>query len=109
MLNKQFRLNLRKELDFFSHCKKTHTPYFSFFYQTSDQFQATVVVPKKTCALATKRNAVKRRFRSALQENLPELQLLKIKLLLIVHEKGSRLTVSEISQQILENAKKFRI
>lgn len=109
MLKKQFRLQLREETNFFLHCKKKHTPYFSLFYKQSPSFQATVIVSKKVCSLATRRNAVKRKFRSALQELLKDLEVLKIKVVIVVHEKGSELSVSEIVQQIKHNVQKIRI
>ncbi len=109
MLNKQFRLNLHEEIDFFSSCKKVHTPYFSLFYKESETFQATVIVTKKTFVLSTKRNALKRRFRSAVQSLLNDLTKLKIKLAIVVHVKGAELSVSEIAQQIEKNVQKIRI
>ena len=109
MLSKQFRLNLRKESDFFQKCKKAHTPYFSFFFVPSNEFKATVIVSKKIATKASQRNAIKRKFRSAVTANLDFLTKLKINLAIVVHEKGADLSVSEITQQIQENAEKIRI
>ncbi len=109
MLNKQFRLQLREETDFFSSSKKIHTPYFSLFYTKSESFQATIIVTKKTFLLATKRNALKRKFRSALQSLLNKLIQLKIKVAIVVHIKSAELSVSEIAQQIENNVQKIRI
>ena len=109
MLNKQFRLQLREETDFFSSSKKLHTPYFSLFYTESANFQATIIVTKKTFLLATKRNALKRKFRSALQSILENLAKLKIKVAIVVHAKSAELSVSEIAQQIEKNVQKIRI
>lgn len=109
MLNKQFRLDLRKEKDFFLNCKKVHTPYFSFFYQTSENFQSTVIVSKKVQKLATQRSATKRKFRGALKVLLNDLTKFKIKLAIIVHPRGTELSVSEIAEQIIKNVQKIRI
>lgn len=109
MLNRQWRLDLRTETDFFSQCKKVHTPYFSLFYTPSDTFQAVVIVTKKVCALATQRNTVKRRFKSALQNLLVKLSGLKIKIAIVVHAKGVSLSVPEIAQHIENNVQKIRI
>lgn len=109
MLSKQFRLNLRKETDFFSSCKKVHTPYFSLFYKESESFLVTVIVTKKTVVLSTKRNALKRKFRSAIQSLLDDLIKLKIKVTIVVHVKSAELSVSEIAQQIEKNVQKIRI
>ncbi|GIK84491.1 MAG: hypothetical protein BroJett025_11130 [Patescibacteria group bacterium] len=100
---------MRQETDFFLHCKKVHSPYFSLFYTESEQFQITVVVSKKICKLATQRNAVKRRYTSALQDLLEELRQLKIKVAIVVHEKGISLSVAEIAQHIKINVQKIRI
>lgn len=109
MLNRQFRLNLREENEFFLNCKKIHTPYFSFFYKPSETFKATVIVSKKNFGLATKRSVVKRKFRSALASILEDLIKFEINLAVVVHEKGAELSVSQISQQIKKNVQKIRI
>lgn len=109
MLNKQFKLDLRKENDFFLNCKKVHTPYFSFFYLPSNNFQATVIVSKKVVLLATKRNEIKRKFRNALKFLLNDLIKFKIKLAIIVHPRGTKLSKSEIAEQIIKNVQKIRI
>lgn len=109
MLNKQFRLQLREESDFFSSSRKLHTPYFSLFYTESESFQATIIVTKKTFLLATKRNAMKRKFRSALQSLLEKLTQVKIKVAIVAHLKSAELSVSEIAQQIEKNVQKIRI
>ena len=109
MLSKQIRLNLREETDFFSSCKRFHTPYFSLFYKESETFQATIIVTKKTAVLTTRRNAIKRKFRSAVHSILNNLTKLKIKLAVVVHAKSTDLSVSEIGQQLEINVQKLRI
>jgi ribonuclease P protein component len=108
VLSKIFRLNLREQEEFFSRCSKKHTPYFSFFYQTADQFQTTVIVSKKVCHLATERNAVKRKFRAALQQILPKINQVGIQLAIVVHAKGTTLSVSQIAEQLHKNVQKIR-
>ena len=109
MLSKIFRLNLREQEDFFLRCSKKHTPYFSLFYLNSDQFQTTVIVSKKVCNLATHRNAVKRKFRAALQNILPEIKTTGLKIVIVVHEKGTHLTVSQLAQQLQKNVQKIKL
>lgn len=109
MLTKQFRFNLREETDFFDKCKKVHSPYFSFFYKPSENFQVTIIVSKKVLKLATKRNSTKRIYRQAIQSNLDNLIKFKIKLVIVVHTQGTMLSVSEIAQQIEKNVQKIRI
>ena len=109
MLSKIFRLNLREQEDFFTRCSKKHTPYFSLFYIQADQFQTTVIVSKKVCKLATQRNAVKRKFRAALQNILPEIKNTGLKIVIVVHEKGTHLTVFQLTQQLQKNVQKIRI
>lgn len=109
MLNKQFRLDLRKEKDFFLNCKKLHTPYFSFFYLPSDSFQTTVIVSKKVALKATQRNQIKRKFRGAAKVLLNDLTNFKIKVAIIVHPRGTKLSISEIAEQIIKNVQKIRI
>jgi ribonuclease P protein component len=109
VLKKQFRLSLRHEKDFFSNCKKVHTPYFSFFYKPSETFLVTVVVSKKVALKATARNAIKRKFNSILENLLITLITLKIKLVIVVHQKSVDLSVNEIAQQIENNVQKIRI
>lgn len=109
MLSKKFRLNLREQTDFFEKCKKVHSPYFSFFYLPAEAFEATVIVSKRVASLATQRNIIKRKFRAAIAENLKILSELKINLVVVVHERSSQLSVSEIAQQIETNVQKIRI
>lgn len=109
MLSKIFRLNLREQVDFFTRCFKKHTPYFSLFYLKSDQFQTTVIVSKKICSLATHRNAVKRKFRAALQNILPKIKTTRLKIVIVVHEKGTHLTVSELTQKLQKDVQKISI
>ncbi len=109
MLSKIFRLNLREQKEFFSKCSKLHTPYFSFFYLKSEEFQTTVIVPKKVCNLATERNAVKRIYRAALQLILPKIKNRKLQLVIVVHNSGTKTSVSELSEQLQKNVQKIRI
>lgn len=109
MLSKQFRLNLRKEKDFFDNCKKVHTPYFSLFYISGDSFQTAIIVSKKIAKLATQRNNIKRKFRTAVSQKLDFLSKFKTKLVIVVNKKGTLLSVSEISQHLEKNAQKIRI
>ena len=109
MLSKQFRLNLRKETDFFLHCKKLHSPYFSIFYQVSDSFSATVIVSKKTQNLATARNALKRKFKNALVTLLDQLLPLHVKMAIVAKNQATHISVEELAQQITANVQKIRI
>ena len=109
MLQKQFRLNLRDQEDFFSNCKKIHTQYCSFFYNNSEKFQTTVIVSKKVCLLATQRNQVKRKYLNSIQNLLSDLEKLKISLVIVVHKPGIDLSVAQITQHIKKNEQKTRI
>lgn len=109
MLKKQFRLNLRNEAGFFLNCKKIHNPQFSFLYLPGETFKATIVVSKKVSSLATKRNAVKRKFSQALQELLKDFEKTNIKLVIVVHGKSLELSLEQIVQQINKNVQKIRI
>lgn len=108
MLPKQYRLQLRKQTDFFRVCRKTHAPFFSLFYTQSDTFKTVVLVSKKVAVLATKRNQVKRKYQAAVAEILDAIAKLTIHLVIVVHTEGANLSVEEIAKNLEKNVQKIR-
>ena len=84
MLNKNQKLNLRHQPDFFSKSRKIFRPDLTFFYLLEPKEQSssgnsslpspktTIIVPKKNFRLATKRNALKRRIALLVKEKSPD-------------------------------------
>lgn len=67
MLPKQYSFKLRSERGFFDKAQKVFSRYFTLFYIPSERFGFVVVVPKKRVALATQRNALKRKITTCVQ------------------------------------------
>lgn len=108
MLPKQYRLQLRKQTDFFRVCRKTHTPFFSLFYTQSDTFKSVVIVSKKVALLATKRNSIKRKYQAAIVKILDILMKFNINLAIVVHSEGISLKIDDIAENIEKNVQKIR-
>lgn len=110
MLQKQFKLDLRSDKDFFSSCQKKHSPFFSLFYIKNDSsFKTTIVVPKKSALLATKRSKVRRTYYAALTNILDLIKKYKMNLVIVVSKKGTELKVIEVEEKIKSSLKKINV
>lgn len=109
MLPKHLKLQLRKEKDFFSSCKRQHSQFFSIFYKNkdlnlkTDTSKVVVLVPKKQVNLSSQRNKLKRMFYKALQNTTNSWESLNLNLVFIVKYASAKLEPNELEKNITKN------
>jgi len=96
------KLDLRSKKDFFSSCKRKHSPYLGFFYKKNSKegLKVSIIVPKKIVKLATKRIKVKRKIYLAIESLSSSLLNRNINLALVVNKKAVELSTSEFTKII---------
>ncbi len=104
MLSKQLKLDLRKNKDFFSSCKKKHFTNFSLFYskKKSEVSKAIVIVPKKTNKLASQRNKIKRAAYLLIENVFSTNKENNIDLIIVIKKQISQKNIKDTLYQIKE-------
>jgi len=92
MLSKQFKFNLRNDVNFFLNCKKKHLQEFSVFYKKNigEGLKIAIIVPKRTVKLATDRNRTKRIFYSVIEKLSSNIKNKNLNVVIVVNKGNIR-------------------
>ncbi len=102
MLPKKQKLNLGKSNNrsIFSSSEKFKTAHFLFFFRSGASFKASVVIPKRKVSLAAKRNRLKRRIYSILDDHQIRNRKIQLVVLLTKAIKPEAKISKEITQAL---------